>query len=74
MWLLNNKPPRRRDQRCDYCNTDKGGLAAFDNKVHVFCGPWCEAWFENCVYHQDQPPDQYELPFEKPPDTMPANR
>jgi hypothetical protein len=64
-----DKPPRRRNERCDYCNTDKGGLAAFCNRVHVFCGPICEATSENCVYyrHLDRPPDQFERLPPKPP-------
>ena len=71
-----DKAPRRRE-RCNYCNTDKGGLAAFTARrptdfgceYITFCGPYCAAWYENCLFyrHLDRPPDQYELHLQRPP-------
>lgn len=57
------KPPRGKGNTCDYCDTSKGGLAAFNNRVNIFCGPNCEGHFINCVYGKS--PDQYELPLYK---------
>jgi hypothetical protein len=70
--MKSDKPPRRRNERCDYCNTDKGGLAAFNDRQHVFCGPWCHAWYIHCVY---RPPDHFADVRNRPPEQrMAGNR
>lgn len=66
-----DKAPRSRGNTCDYCNTDKFGLGGFNNRVNIFCGVWCQAWYIHCVY---TPPEQYELPLHKPPEPTAANR
>lgn len=66
--LYRHKSPRSRGSTCDYCNTSKFGLAAYNNRVNTFCGPYCEAWYFHC--QQVRPPDQFELPLHKPPDEL----
>ena len=65
-WLFTNKPPRSK-KRCDYCNTTRFGLA---RPNFTFCSPRCFEAFNEAIF---RPPDQFELPLFKPPDTMPSN-
>lgn len=63
-WLFKPRPPRAR-KCCDYCNTRSFGLGVRGNCQNTFCGPWCEAWYVNCIYHRKP-----ELPTLKPPDDL----